>query len=657
MKTIKTNLAGFILLVFAASSLFLTCDVGLGNSVSTKPPTVSIAYPPVDSIIKNTFTMNGKADTETSLKQVAVQLTDTTTASKTFGPYLATVDAAKKTWTLFVNKKNSAGAFEVPDGSYQAVVTATDDAGRTNTAAITYRIDNTPPVLVLQTPSTVASDSTTTAFGKNMNITGMVADTNSVQTLTLTVYDRASLQPLLAKSFGPIPPNIDVSLPDDLYASLYGNASTAASSDGTKKYYYTVSATDYAAEYTPETSTGAGNTTDGYYIYSKIYSTVFGGTPTYTMTDLQNIFNGSKADSNNTLAYLAQNKISSVAPTASTSASAGTFSINPSNNPTFTVQTFDAMTLNQAPLTYPAIAKNSTISIQVSVGLDNVPLVENSIGVTMYYMADFSSPLNTDGSMKAGTLSQTLLHSVGTVTPEADATARATDLAKKQTNGTDSAMTVSSSGSNYLLAVYLPDSLSSHADYYLSVTGHDKNGKEVSIGTKKYGFHISGTGVRPIIAVDTTTVPVTPDSNTAMKTFIIDGKVHYFGTLTFANGYKTFAVSASPTASGTTTLKRHDPPKDAAVTGDMGVLDWDYTADITSSSGGDNEFTFTARDQDGGTTTEKYHFYYDKNPPTITINSVSPGTLVSTDYSVNPLVVKDINGTITIKGISRTITV
>ena len=55
MKTQKTRFAGFILFVLATSGLFLTCEIGLGNSVDTKPPTVSIEYPPVDSIIKNTL--------------------------------------------------------------------------------------------------------------------------------------------------------------------------------------------------------------------------------------------------------------------------------------------------------------------------------------------------------------------------------------------------------------------------------------------------------------------------------------------------------------------------------------------------------------------------------------------------------------------------
>jgi hypothetical protein len=636
MKTIKTKLAGFFLLVLASAGLFLTCDVGLGDSVSTKPPTVSIEYPPVDSIVKNTFTMSGKSNAETSLKQVAVQLTDTTTASKVFGPYAATVDATKKTWSLFVNKKNSSGVFEIPDGSYQAVVTAIDDAGRTNTAAITYRIDNTPPVLVLQTPSTVASDSTTTAFGKKLNITGMVSDANSVKSLTLNVFDQHTLVCLLSHTFESIPPNIDVSLPDAQYTSLYESASTSASSDGTKNYYYTVSATDYAAEYTPQTSTGAGNATDGYYIYSKIYSSVFGGTPSYTMTDLQNICNGLKADTGNILTYLASNKISSADPTAATASAAGTFSINPLNNPTFAVQTFDS--LNLASLNYPDIAKNSTISIQVSVGRDNVPLVEDSIGVKMYYMTDYTSPLEIDADgnavLKAGAVFQTLLHGVGTVSPAEDSAARAIDLAAKQNNGTDRAMSVSSSGSNYLLAVYLPDSLPILTNYYLEVTGHDKNGNEVSIGKKKYGFHITGTGVRPTITV-----------NTAPGTFLLDGNVHYVGTVQFSNGYKAFTVTGSPAIAGTLTVKKDGS---AVTIGAMGLVDWDYTAAI--SSAGNNEFTFKAVDLDDGETTEKNHFYYDKDPPVITVNSVSPSTLVSADYDAVSLKVKDINGTVTVSG-------
>ena len=127
MRTIKSGLFGLILLVVVASALFLTCDVGLGHSVDTKPPAVSITYPPVQSIIKNTFTMSGAASDDTALASVSVGVVNTITAA-TYGPYAATIDTTQNAWSLMVNNYNDSG-YELRDGTYEMTVTAIDGAG------------------------------------------------------------------------------------------------------------------------------------------------------------------------------------------------------------------------------------------------------------------------------------------------------------------------------------------------------------------------------------------------------------------------------------------------------------------------------------------------------------------------------------------------
>ncbi|HNQ98158.1 MAG TPA: hypothetical protein PKH81_08720, partial [Treponemataceae bacterium] len=66
MKFTKTSVFGLVS-VFLLSALSLTCTIGLGDSVDTKAPQVAIAYPPVQSIIRNTFTMNGTASDDVKL--------------------------------------------------------------------------------------------------------------------------------------------------------------------------------------------------------------------------------------------------------------------------------------------------------------------------------------------------------------------------------------------------------------------------------------------------------------------------------------------------------------------------------------------------------------------------------------------------------------
>ncbi|HOC30544.1 MAG TPA: hypothetical protein PKH40_12750, partial [Treponemataceae bacterium] len=73
MKAAKNSIAGFILFVLIASGSMITCEIGLGNSVDTKPPTVGITYPPVDAkALRGDFVIAGDVSDETALKAVTV---------------------------------------------------------------------------------------------------------------------------------------------------------------------------------------------------------------------------------------------------------------------------------------------------------------------------------------------------------------------------------------------------------------------------------------------------------------------------------------------------------------------------------------------------------------------------------------------------------
>ena len=177
MKTIKTKLAGFILLLLASASLFLTCDVGLGNSVSTKPPSVSITSPAANSDIAGTLTMTGSAAADTFLTSVAVTLIETSSGAK-LGPFTATVDATAKTWSIALNK--TAGSREIPDGTYKVTVVATDSANRTSEANTVYQIDNTVPTVLVTSPLTYGS-SGVPEFYQTIDVKGEVYDASTLK--------------------------------------------------------------------------------------------------------------------------------------------------------------------------------------------------------------------------------------------------------------------------------------------------------------------------------------------------------------------------------------------------------------------------------------------------------------------------------------------
>ena len=175
----------FSFLVLVASFIFASCNVGLGEAVDTQPPTLSIESPSDGLIIMNTFTMQGSASDETSVAKVQISLipTNESSGTKTYGPFDATVDNSKKTWTCNINNYNEeTNTFEILDGEYTAQVTATDSAGRTTTQTRVYKIDNTEPVVILSRPT--MSDQ----FGKTVKVTGDIADNNSLSSLYFSVY-------------------------------------------------------------------------------------------------------------------------------------------------------------------------------------------------------------------------------------------------------------------------------------------------------------------------------------------------------------------------------------------------------------------------------------------------------------------------------------
>lgn len=153
MKNQSVRIAFAAVVAIFGAVLFTTCTVGLGDSVDTKAPAVSITYPPVQSIIKNTFTLRGTASDDNELVGVRVTITNTDT-DEVFDGYQATVDKATNTWTFVANRRGGDGVFELPDGNYQVVARAVDGANRQTVTSTTLEIDNTAPVLVLNRPGT-----------------------------------------------------------------------------------------------------------------------------------------------------------------------------------------------------------------------------------------------------------------------------------------------------------------------------------------------------------------------------------------------------------------------------------------------------------------------------------------------------------------------
>ena len=69
----STVLTGF----FATLLLFFSCQVGLGEAVDTRPPTITIEKPEVDKVIRDKFLISGTWEDDGTIDNVYVVLNRT----------------------------------------------------------------------------------------------------------------------------------------------------------------------------------------------------------------------------------------------------------------------------------------------------------------------------------------------------------------------------------------------------------------------------------------------------------------------------------------------------------------------------------------------------------------------------------------------------
>ena len=252
-----------------------SCEVGLGASVDTQPPSVDIQEPAADFIVREKFTMKGNCADEQGLQSVTVTLRNTQTAEyypKTETPYEAKINKEQTEWECVVDP--FAEGNKIPDGSYEATVIATDKAGRKTSATKSFKIDNTAPLLILTRPATKPNKenkidiTSTDTYGQELSITGQVADDSNVDLIEIKVLDQDN-QLKAVVPLTNVPPTIDMSVAtwkDENYNLIYGD-----SKSGTKYYYCEVIVHDEARKI-PFDENDKGNTLTYYYFNDDIYS-------------------------------------------------------------------------------------------------------------------------------------------------------------------------------------------------------------------------------------------------------------------------------------------------------------------------------------------------------------------------------------------------
>ena len=637
-----------------AGLLFLSCEVGLGESVDVMAPSLEISSPEDGSIIMNNFTMSGSTSDDKLFVLISIKVNSTSTGAQV-ASYNGSVNTLHSSWSCSINNRHTAADgsyyFDIPDGEYTFSVTAMDKVGRTTTKSRVYKIDNTAPVVVLKRPD--ADDS----YGKTIKLTGDIADANTLSSLYFTAYKMNSqnelekittirqgnisgvgLDLIVAKKYDDPTTEAEKKL-TELYNLMYN---TRADGEDTAKIYCVVEVADSAKEYKPGTSiirkaagntytesgfTPTGNLSTSYYIYDVIYDSIYSesNSSSYRLTnsDLVSIMNGTYSDSDKAAlvkTYLSENCMDS-SGTSLSADKVSAFNLNPANSPYFEVSGY------KYENGFSSISNESKITVTVSPGRDQISLKENTIRLLLK-QCDSTGVVSDENGV-------VLVESLENIEKIEDATERAAAKAiRDQALSTgDTIKIVTSIGKRNAKNYYV-----------VCVEGCDLDGNPIESGGNGeiYGFLVESISKPPVI-----TITSSPEDLSVQNNYNFD----FAGTLTYDenNVYTKYVVTAK-------NEKDSSEAEHAIATGVMDVADdgsWSLSLpeSLFENAGLTNEALYMCTVQfiagyssdfsDGSSVSVRVHV--DTAKPTMSAISVSP--YYSIDASTK---IPTVNGTITI---------
>ncbi|WP_318744181.1 hypothetical protein, partial [Treponema sp.] len=442
LKKVRSAIRNFILAAGLVLPLFSTvsCEIGLGESVDTQAPVISITYPPVGATIMEDFILSGTYADDKGITGVTVTIQGTGIDNGNFsmGPLAATY--ADNIWQINLNKSNGTGiynGYDIPDGPIEVTVNVSDGGNHTTTEKRALEIDNTAPILILAKPLSTAQDASPTTYGRVLKLTGDIYDLHQSNGISVklhyALYDREAGTIGAVKTLDGY--SINSSMTDDSpliiaqyyptneanddakkamrqnYITLYGTDADAGNGHTLDKIFYCgVQLTDCAKVYrNPADQTGAdkGNTTERYYINSTNFynelqsesSTRTGGKNfNISATKIAKMFNGTgteySADDKAAIVDVLNTKgnwSTSVAENINTEESSK-FLINPDNSPTWNVSGYElGNALGDAVTGFRALAQGSSVSFNINAGRDNTLIRPETVSVKLRHYTSFES--------------------------------------------------------------------------------------------------------------------------------------------------------------------------------------------------------------------------------------------------------------------------
>lgn len=552
------KLFGF-LFVIATFVCVLSCNVGLGESVDTEPPTVSVLYPPESSIIRDSFILSGKTEDDKEVKEVQIIVKEINgNDAKPVQTHV--VKPTDDVWQVELNVKNETESlYPLKDGKYTVDITSTDTAGRVSgISSRTFEIDNTAPVFVIKSPGITKIESAT-PYGSVFKVVGTIADDHEIESMTVNIKDETDKELVTWTE-----ENVDTAggtevvfarynkdaidgkdVYNDRYLEIYGKDTS-----GDKTFLCTISVSDKARTYkNPDdlTKSEGGNSTEGLYLNDDIYDDLMGKNSKYKLTasDFKKILNGTYNSSN---VYSSENKIEQAEASedellqsqnsidisdaqlaeikdllarylTDTKSTALAFKLNKNANPTYDVTGFSFTGTNAS---VNAASKNGKVTFRALAGLDGTYFNPKTIKVYLFGPFDsvteellnsiYENPTEYYGKVIAD--AKTNLEKLGqSITEELLAAASKAQIIFDGKNYDGQTV------DDYSASIELPSVITTGRSYIFAATGQDIDGLEF-LSNGYYGFVGKSAGFPPTVTIDS---PI--DQSLSQQLSLIKGKV------------------------------------------------------------------------------------------------------------------------------------
>lgn len=610
---------------FSFLILFLTTckeNVGLGEQVDTEKPTLAITSPDENTTnaLRRNITIAGTCDDDNGIMEIRLQFYNSDKKEEFPANdkyFLATVNSKGTEWEYTIDsydEDNDAKFF--PDGNYTATVTAVDKALRKTSQTKDFRIDNTPPVVVLSRPSSKKSDSSLDSFGQLLTLEGQAQDRSEISLVEIEVYSigddsTESAEPIHTIELKNVPLAINLDAAkwlDENYNKLYGNDLEA----GNKNYAFKLRAYD-GARSLPEVENEKGNCTEGYFLQADIYDvlTELKVTGIYSFFEEANYNVQEKSETSNTQIDELKEKL----------VSKGAFCLNPKNNPTYKLNGYSVIS-SENKLSEMKVQNGSKMTIEVSVGLDSTPLVEDSLGI-------YALECDENGNIAENA------QKISIIKPAVYLDENRNEVSNDLTDEEKANRKIEISGSNRKITFELKssDGLEIGKCYILRAEGYDENKNTPYCAEGEFGIFFASNGLSPKLSVSE------PSSIVYLKK---DGSFTVKGTATHVEGLPVVIINCgdkelfNQTVSSDGTFEKTISTKDFVNNKNENVSEI-YSVSIKAVYSGIETVQPIEKS-----------VYYDVDDPKILINSLTP--VVETESNVETESKINVNGNITLKG-------